>query len=218
MVKLKGMVHAIGESLKGYSNSEKQKIRISHILMQVLKEEKEPETITYRDLVVRLGDQAFGLIIILFALPSALPLSIIPGFSFIFGLPIMIVACHLIIGKQELWLPQYLAKKEINSTRLRHIIEKAVPYLIKIEHLLKPRGVFLASKGMERLHGLLLLMLSILLALPIPLSNFFVAALIILLGLGLAEKDGVMIILAYLGTFTLLLIFAQAMQALFERM
>jgi hypothetical protein len=208
----------MGESLKGDSNSEKQKIRISQILMQVLKEEEKRETITYRDLVVRLGDQAFGLIIILFALPSALPLSIIPGFSFLFGLPILIVACHLVIGKQILWLPQYLAKKEINPRRLNLIIEKAVPYLIRIEHLLKPRGLFLASKGMERLHGLLLLMLSILLALPIPLSNFFFAALIILLGLGLAEKDGVMITLAYLGTFTMLLIFTHAIQALLEMM
>jgi len=182
--------------------------------MRVLKEEEERETITYRDLVVRLGDQAFGLIIILFALPSVLPLSIIPGFSLLFSLPILIVAFHLVIGKQILWLPQYLAKKEINQRRLNLIIKRTVPYLIRIEHLLKPRWLFLTSKGMERLHGLLLIMLSILLALPIPLSNFFLAILIILLGLGFAEKDGLMIILSYLGTFALLLIFTQATQAL----
>lgn len=184
--------------------------------MRVFKEEEERETITYRDLVVRLGDQAFGLIIILFALPSLLPLSVIPGVSFLFGLPILIVAFHLVIGKQIVWLPQYLAKKEINPGKLNLIIKKTVPYLIRVEHLLKPRWLFLTSKGMERLHGLLLIMLSILLVLPIPLSNFFWATLIILLGLGLSEKDGLMIILAYLGTFILLLIFTQTLQALLE--
>lgn len=204
--------------MKGDSNSENHKVRISQVLMRVLKEEETRETITYRDLVVRLGDQAFGLIIILFALPSVLPLSIIPGFSFLFGLPILIVALHLVIGKQILWLPQYLAKKEINPRRLDPIIKKTVPYLIRIEHLLKPRWLFLTSKGMERLHGLLLIMLSVFLALPIPLSNFFFAILIISLGLGLTEKDGLMIILAYLGTFTLLLIFTQVTQALLKMM
>jgi len=126
--------------LKRDSNSEKQKTRISQVLMRVLKEEEERETITYRDLVVRLGDQAFGLIIILFALPSVLPLSIIPGFSLLFSLPILIVAFHLVIGKQILWLPQYLAKKEINQRRLNLIIKRTVPYLIELSTYLNRDG------------------------------------------------------------------------------
>lgn len=201
--------------MTGNNNSEKQKIRISQVLRQLFKEKKQ-DTITYKDLVVGLGEQAFGLIIILFALPSALPLSIIPGFSFLFGLPIFIVALHLVIGKRILWLPQYLAKKEINSKRLDQIIKKTAPYLFRVEHLLKPRWSFLTSKGMEHIHGLLLIMLSVFLALPIPLSNLFFAILIIFLGLGLAEKDGLVIMLVYLGTFTLLLIFTQAYQALLQ--
>jgi hypothetical protein len=198
--------------LKGNKrDSKKQKTRISQVLMQVFKGEGE-ETITFKDLVDRLGNQAFGIIVVLFALPSTLPLSIIPGFSFVFGLPILVIAAHLIIGKETLWLPQFLAMKEINPRRLGLIIKKTIPYLKQLERILKPRWLFLASKGMERLHGLMLLILSILMALPIPFSNMVIALLIIFLGLGLAEKDGVMITLTYLGTFAIFFLFTQLTQ------
>lgn len=187
---------------------------VSNILMKVLKNDEGKHSISYGDLVAKLGEQAFGLIMILFALPSVLPLSVIPGFSFLFTLPILIVAIYLILGKETLWLPEYLAKKEINKKRLQQIIKKTAPYLIKMEQVMKPRWLFLTSKGINRLHGLLLIILGFLLTLPIPLSNFFLAFLVILMGLGLAQRDGVMIVVTYLGTILLFLLFTQVTQAL----
>ncbi|MBA2710800.1 MAG: exopolysaccharide biosynthesis protein [Tatlockia sp.] len=192
-------------------NSEKKRTSISQDLAQVV---KGGIKITYRDLVDRLGNHAFGIIIILFALPSILPLSVIPGFSLIFGLPIFFVAAHLIIGKQSLWLPQFLATKEINLKRLEQIITKTIPYLKQVERISKPRWCFLTSDGMERLHGLLLLILSMFMALPIPFSNMILALLIILLGLGLAERDGLMITVVYLTTFVLVFLFTQLTQVI----
>lgn len=52
---------------------------------------------------------------------------------------------------------------------------------------------------MERVHDMVLLFLSLLLLLPIPLSNFIFAALIILFGLSLTGKDGLCLTIAYLG-------------------
>lgn len=194
--------------MKKERKEKQQKIPISQILLRIQLEEKK-ESITYAELFARLGDHAFGLIIILFALPSVLPLSIIPGFSFFFSLPIIMIALYLIIGKQTLWIPQFLAVKEINLSQLDKVIQKTVPYLIKIERILKPRWLFLTTRGMERLHGVLLLLLGILLTLPIPMSNFFLATLIILIGMGLTEKDGVMIALAYCGAFAVFFVFKQ---------
>jgi hypothetical protein len=172
---------------------------MSRALQQLVDNAAKEKKMTYGSIVAELGNQGFGLIIVLFALPSALPISVVPGFSFIFGLPIVFVALQIIMGKNRLWLPKYLSEKEVNKEKLVQIIKKTLPYLKYIEKLLKPRISFMTSPIAERMHGLMLLMLSLLLLLPIPMSNFIFAALIILFGLGLTGEDGLCLIVAYSG-------------------
>ncbi len=186
--------------------------KISCLLTQISKTLHNKKTITFDALINVLGDQAFGLIIILFALPNLLPLSMIPGFSLLFGLPILFVAVHLIIGRETLWLPSFLAKKKLDSKKLGSMINATVPYLGKLETILQPRLTFMTSKWLDRVHGLVLLCLSILLTLPIPFSNFVLAIGIILFGLGLAEEDGFIICVVYAGFFSLIFLFTQITQ------
>ncbi|MGQ3889606.1 exopolysaccharide biosynthesis protein [Legionella sp. CNM-1927-20] len=172
---------------------------MSRALKQLADSAAKEKKMTYGSIVEGLGEQGFGLITVLFALPSALPISAVPGFSFIFGLPIVFVSLHIIIGKHRIWLPKSLSEKEVNKRKLAKIIKKTLPYLKYIERLLKPRLRLMTSPIMERVHGLMLLLLSFLLLLPIPMSNFIFAALIILFGLGLTGEDGLCLLVAYFG-------------------
>lgn len=90
----------------------------------------------------------------------------------------------------------YYSPKSISK-----IIHTTVPYLIKIEYFLKPRWSFMTCRFMEIINGTIIFCLAILLMLPIPFSNFIFAALLITFSLGLIEKDGLFIILAYVGVF-----------------
>lgn len=182
------------------SEKGKKSTSICYLLEKMIQNHQGASTISYGELVQVFGDQAFGLIIILFALPSALPISIIPGFSFIFGLPIVFISIHIIVARKELWLPDRLANQRFEFSKFVDVVKKTVPYLKRIEKLLKPRWLFFTRPTMERLHGVVMLLLSFLLLLPIPFSNFIFASLIILFGLGLAEKDGVILVVAYIGT------------------
>ncbi|KTD45903.1 proton transporter [Legionella rubrilucens] len=177
-----------------------RKRSISHLLKNIAMKHDKESRLRFGDLVRELGDQAFGLIMILFALPSALPVSAIPGISFLFGLPILFIAIHLLIGRRSLWLPRQLADRSIQRGTLLDVVTKTRPYLMYVERLLKPRLTFFSTPVMERMHGVVLLLLSILLLLPIPFSNFIFAMLIILFGLGIAEQDGLFLVLAYTGT------------------
>ncbi|QRN02416.1 exopolysaccharide biosynthesis protein [Legionella sp. MW5194] len=183
---------------KGLKKSRKQ--LISRLLKKIAMKHEKESRVCFGELVKELGDQAFGLIMILFALPSALPVSAIPGISFIFGLPILFIAIHLLIGRRILWLPRQLADRSIERGTLLDVVTKTRPYLMYVERLLKPRLTFFSTPFMERMHGVVLLLLSILLLLPIPFSNFIFAMLIILFGLGIAEQDGLFLVLAYTGT------------------
>jgi hypothetical protein len=175
-------------------------ISVSEILKKLVKTYQNDSTLTFGELIKTLGNRAYGIIIILFALPSALPISAIPGFSFIFGLPIVCVALHLILARPALWMPTALANRKVSMKKLTVIINKSIPYLLMVERLLKERWLFFSSSYLEPVHGIVLLALSLLLLLPIPLSNFIFAALIILFGLGICERDGVVLALAYLSS------------------
>ncbi|STX30142.1 ABC transporter permease [Legionella beliardensis] len=189
---------------------------MSRALKQLADNAAKEDKMTYGSIVDCLGDQGFGLIIVLFALPSALPISAVPGFSFIFGLPIVFVALQIIGGRHRIWLPTFLAKREVNKEKLVKVIKKTLPYLISIEKLLKPRWSFLTSPIMERVHGVVLLLLSLLLLLPIPMSNFIFAGLIILFGLGLTGEDGLCLTIAYLGAILYGVFITSLVEALFN--
>ena len=70
----------------------------------------------------------------------------------------------------------------------------ALPYLERAERLLRPRLTGLLSWTGERLIGVTILVLAIVLTLPIPFGNFLPAFAIAIIGLAMVEKDGVAVL------------------------
>jgi len=178
----------------------KNNSRSSETLLQLAHNKKLSGDLTYQRILETLGERAFGIVILFFALPSALPLSAVPGVSFLFSVPIAIFATQMIILRNTLWLPKILAQRTIHRDTMVKFIHKSVPYLVKAEYFLKPRWAFATSRFMESILGVIILFLSLLLMLPIPFSNFFLSLLLIIFSLGLIEKDGLMIMIGYVGT------------------
>lgn len=175
--------------------------RSSEILMDMANDNKLDGDLTFQHILKILGNRAFGLGLLFFALPSALPLSAIPGVSLIFGLPILTLAFQMILSQKTIWLPKFAAKHTIDHKTVRAIIYKSAPYLKKAEKLLKPRLFFMTSRAMEIVNGITIALLACLLMLPIPLSNFIFSSLIIIFSLGFIEKDGFFIAAGYIGAF-----------------
>lgn len=173
----------------------------SDILMDIAQNKAlNDKSLTFQRLVQLLGKRAFGVALLFFSLPSALPLSIIPGVSFVFSLPIMIFSLQMILGKNTLWLPNIIAGYTIEREKLVKIILIAVPYLRKAERFLRPRLLIMTSRVFGIINGIAIFCLALLLTLPIPLSNFIFSILIVIFSLGLVEKDGIFILVGYIGT------------------
>lgn len=176
------------------------KLRSSDILLNISQCTHDKEYFTYNELVALLGDRAFGIVMLFFALPSALPFSSIPGVSFVFSIPIVLCTIQIILARTRFWLPQMIGKKRVMRKTINKVITTALPYLKKLEHWLKPRYLFMTSRFMEVINGLLILILAICLMLPIPFSNFIFSGLIIVVSLGIIERDGLFIALGYILT------------------
>jgi hypothetical protein len=142
------------------------------------------------DLLAALGDQGFGLLILALALPNAVPGPLIPGLSLPFALGIAALGLQLAWGLHAPRLPQWLKRLSMQHRRFRRIVDRAEPLLLRLERWLRPRPSPLADGPGERLVGLALVALSVVLALPIPFGNTPVALSIIVIALGLLEGDG----------------------------
>jgi hypothetical protein len=116
--------------------------------------------------------------------------------------PQIFVALQMIVGAQRPWLPGFVLERSITMKDFRTMIEKADPHLQRIEKLLRPRLALMSSTLVERLLGLVLLLLSIIVALPIPFANQPPAIAQALIALGLIERDGVVVLIG-LGVATI---------------
>jgi hypothetical protein len=167
--------------------------RTSEILEEIAR--GRTARVTLGDIVERLGDRAFGVIMLIFSLPNAVGLGSIPGVSTVFGLPQVIFALQMILGRSRPWLPRWLLAKSLSAADFRKLVEKSRPQLERLERTLKPRLHFLSSIWAERLLGLVFLVLAMIVALPIPGGNWPPAIAMALLAAGVIERDGVCVLI-----------------------
>jgi hypothetical protein len=152
------------------------------------------ERVKVSDITDSLGQRSFGFILLIFALPNSLPILGIPGVSTITGLPLLFVAVQMALGHERVYLPRWIANSSLATTDFKALINKVVPWLKRIERLMKPRILFLTAGNAERWLGAFCAVLALLLALPIPLGNLMPALGILFIALGLIETDGVCVL------------------------
>nr|ALS88970.1 exopolysaccharide synthesis, ExoD [uncultured bacterium] len=176
--------------------------RLSDILKR-LAQNHDP-AMTLGDIVKALGERGFGALILLLAAPNLIPLP--PGSSFVFGVPLIFITAQLMIKQDKVWLPKRLVDMKVGGGRLPALLERLVPYVMKVERLLKPRGTLLTSSYGERLAGLAGLFCAIILLLPIPGANMAPAFALCCFALGLIEQDEVAMAGGWLGTIATVVI------------
>jgi hypothetical protein len=102
------------------------------------------------------------------------------------------------------WLPNRLLDHALPGATVQHILERAAHAANRFEHLVRPRLLALTDSALANsVHGVVLVVAVLVLMAPLPLvpfANTLPAIGIILLCLGIAERDGVVILLGHLAT------------------
>jgi hypothetical protein len=146
------------------------------------------EHVTVGELLQRLERRAFGLLLLLLALPNCIPN--IPGLSTIFGVMLVAPAVQLILGRGELWLPKRVRAWRISRDALRMAIKGALPVLRRLEHYVEPRWTWFARRPFSQFLGLQTLILALVLILPIPLGNWPPGITVAATAIALLQRDG----------------------------
>ena len=181
---------------------------LSHMLTGVI-DEIHGDTITLRELLERSGRQGMLLICALSTLPFLIPVSI-PGVSTVFGAAIVLLASALFLNRLP-WLPQRILNKPLDAHKLVPVLRKGAGLVSKIDRWVKERWLHLTSATMLRLNSAAVVFGGLLLMAPlgpIPFSNTAPAVGILLLTIGLLQRDGLCVLLGYLGLVLSVLYFS----------
>lgn len=155
--------------------------------------------VTLRELIGHVGEQGLLVFSAILAMPFLIPVSL-PFMSTVLGLPMLLVGIAVILGRLP-WLPARLLDRALPADTVRQALERARHWALRFEHLVKPRLLALTgSAAVNSMHGVTLVLTVLLLMAPlpfVPLANTLPGIAIILLCLGIAERDGLLLIVGY---------------------
>ncbi len=151
------------------------------------------DTISMRDIVTALKERGFGLLIILLSLPSAIP-GCPPPIPSIFATPLAVLAVQMILGYKRPKLPEFINNKTVKRSKLNGIIAKFHKYLRYCDILIKPRMKFLTAPRNERVLGIIILCFTLMVMIPLPLTNTVPSIATILISIAVISRDGLFLI------------------------
>jgi hypothetical protein len=105
---------------------------------------------------------------------------------------------HLLILLRKPWLPDFIARRGPQRSTLIRFDRVGDRWLRWLEKLVQPRLTLVIDHPVATIFtGLQLVLLGVLLALPIPFTNFMFGGLLLLYALALLERDGALTLISW---------------------
>lgn len=154
------------------------------------------QTVTLDWVLDRLNERAFGLFLLVLALPCCIPF--LYGIPQVVALPLMLVSVQILLGRRSPWLPAKLGARTVSKEALQSLSDRAGPWLRKIEAVSRPRLTALSRPPVDRLVGLGLVLFSASILVPLPGTNSVPGVAVVIVSMGLLQRDGILILLGLL--------------------
>jgi hypothetical protein len=164
---------------------------LSQRLAQIVAEDG-PDRLSFTELAKQLHARAWGGLLVIFAAINVTPLP--PGASVFFAIPLIIITAQMAFGRASPWFPARIDRRGVAKVDLSRLIEKMEWLEVRVERMFKPRLPVLTGPTATRLIGIVCFVLALLTTLPIV--HVAPAAVIVLFGLALIYRDGLLVIAA----------------------
>ncbi len=149
---------------------------------------------TLGELAALVGERGFGLLLLILALPAALPIPA-PGYATPFGVLMVVLGAQMVRGRDRPWVPAAFARRTLSHAVVAFSIRNARFPLKAVELLIRPRLQRLShNKAFLSGVGLTVVLMAAFMSLPIPLTNTAPSFVIFVLAAGILEEDGLMLL------------------------
>jgi len=158
------------------------------------------DQVCVRDVLDDFGRRSFGPFMMIPALIEISPLGGIPGVPTALALFIAVIAAQLVIGRDHIWMPEFVQRRSVESGKLHKAVEK-----------LRSLGQWLDEHSQDRLEKLTVgiwlrfagvVVIALCCAVPplelLPFASTLPMLAIIMIGLALTVRDGALLLSALL--------------------
>lgn len=155
------------------------------------------EKVLVGDLLDQVGRRAYGPLLLVVGLFSISPLSVVPGMTWFAAALTLVLAVQMLLGLPKPWLPRRALNMQISRRALVSGIAKARPMAKGVDVLLKPRLEFFSQPPMVNIIALMVI-IAALVTFPlgfVPLGPLLPGIAVVLFGLGMSARDGVILAL-----------------------
>lgn len=152
------------------------------------------ERVSVGDITLALHERGFGFLLLIFALPMALPLPVPPGINVLLASPLILLTAQQALGRHAVWMPEWIKRKSIARGKMERMIDGALPWTRRLEVLLKPRMGLITHGVFSNIIGVLGLVMALTICVPVPLTNTVPALGIALMAMGVIMRDGLAVL------------------------
>jgi hypothetical protein len=154
-----------------------------------LAQSAQADGLSIREVLDRLDERAFGLAILIMSIPCLVPG--LYGPPQILGVPIILLAAQMMVGRKEPWLPKALLDRRISKSWLDGMASFAVKRMSWFEKLSKPRLTVFAKGLGERAAAFFMILATV--TIILPMTNTIPSIALALLATGVLQRDGLFV-------------------------
>jgi hypothetical protein len=160
-------------------------------VLQDLLDHAPADQFTLRWLLERLSKRGFGIVIFLLAL-----VGMVPGVCVLVAVLLLIPAAEMIAGRAGPTFPRGIADRPFPTRYLTSAVRRAVLPLRHFEKAIHPRWQ-IPPEITKRAVGVVVLLMAVLLATPVPMIQVVPASVIAAIALAYIEDDGLLLSIAF---------------------
>jgi hypothetical protein len=156
--------------------------------------ESGPDRIALSELARQLHSRVWGGLLVIFAAINVIPLP--PGTNTVIAIPLVLISAQMLFGRSAPWFPARVDRRGVTKVELETLIAKMDWFEKRVERIFQPRLAHLTGSTATRVIGLICMVLSLIAGLPILMIHNAPGVAILLFGLALIYRDGVLVIVA----------------------
>lgn len=156
------------------------------------------ERISVDDLLEPLRQRAFGVLLLLLAIPNAIPVPL--GIGGVMGMLVAGLGLEMLVGLEHPWVPGFLRRRTMSRAGLLRFLDRIEPMTRRLETICKPRLQRLTRRPFTFVSGAIMLLIGLLLALPIPFTNYVFGGMLIVFAFAWVERDGGLLLAVWITT------------------
>ncbi|TGN38967.1 exopolysaccharide biosynthesis protein [Marinobacter confluentis] len=145
------------------------------------------------------GRRSFGPMVLLVGIILVTPFSGLPGVPTIMGMLTLLTLGQILLGRQHLWLPGWIVKREMSRQKLMKGLHWLRPFARKIDRLIRQRLTLLVDGPGLYLMALGCMVIAIVMPATevVPFSASLAGLALVAFGLAMVARDGLVAVFAW---------------------